>query len=56
MRRPRDDFQLLYMHDGVFKTIEEAVNLLDKGRGTNLSTLIKPLGLTAAGKTDLLAS
>ena len=46
-----------YMHDGVFKTLEEVVNFLDKGGGKNpnLSPLLKPLGLTPEEKTDLIA-
>jgi cytochrome c peroxidase len=45
-----------YMHDGAFKTLEEVVDFLDKGGGTNanLSPLIKPLGLSAEEKTDLI--
>jgi cytochrome c peroxidase len=46
-----------YMHDGAFKTLEEVVDFLDKGGGANpnLSTLIKPLGLTPEEKADLVA-
>lgn len=46
-----------YMHDGAFKTLEEVVDFLDKGGGSNpnLSPLIKPLGLTAEEKGDLVA-
>ncbi|MEW6246869.1 MAG: cytochrome c peroxidase [Nitrospirota bacterium] len=46
-----------YMHDGAFKTLEEVIDFLDKGGGPNpnLSPLIKPLGLTAEEKADLLA-
>lgn len=46
-----------YMHDGVFKTLEEVLDFLDKGGGPNpnLSPLIKPLGLTAEEKADLVA-
>ncbi len=45
-----------YMHDGAFKTLEEVVDFLDQGGGKNshLSPLIKPLGLTAEEKTDLI--
>ncbi|HJT19079.1 MAG TPA: cytochrome c peroxidase [Nitrospira sp.] len=45
-----------YMHDGVFKTLEEVVEFYDRGGGGNphLSPLIKPLGLTAEEKADLL--
>lgn len=46
-----------YMHDGVFKTLEEVVEFLDKGGGknSNLSALMKPLGLTKEEKADLIA-
>jgi cytochrome c peroxidase len=46
-----------YMHDGAFKTLEEVIDFLDKGGGPNpnLSPLIKPLGLTAEEKADLVA-
>lgn len=46
-----------YMHDGVFKTLEEVVDFLDQGGGPNshLSPLIKPLGLTKEEKADLIA-
>lgn len=46
-----------YMHDGVFKTLEEVVDFLDKGGGKNpnLSPLVKPLGLTQEEKADLIA-
>ncbi len=46
-----------YMHDGAFKTLEEVIDFLDKGGGPNpnLSPLVKPLGLTAEEKADLLA-
>jgi cytochrome c peroxidase len=46
-----------YMHDGVFKTLEEVVEFYDKG-GTanpNLDPRIKPLGLAPQEKTDLIA-
>ena len=45
-----------YMHDGAFKTLEEVVDFLDNGGGKNpnLSPLMKPLGLTAKEKTDLI--
>ncbi len=45
-----------YMHDGVFKTLEEVVDFFDAGGGSNpnLSPLMKPLGLTAEEKADLL--
>lgn len=38
-----------YMHDGVFKTLVEVVDFLDKGGNANphLSPLMKPLSLTA---------
>ena len=46
-----------YMHDGVFKTLEEVVDFLDQGGGKNshLSPLMKPLGLSAQEKTDVIA-
>lgn len=46
-----------YMHDGVFKTLEEVVEFMNNGGGANpnLSQLVKPLGLTAEEKTDLVA-
>lgn len=46
-----------YMHDGAFKTLEEVVDFLDQGGGKNpnLSPLMKPLGLKAQEKTDLIA-
>ena len=46
-----------YMHDGVFLSLEEVIEFLDKGGGVNpsLSPLVKPLGLTQEEKVDLLA-
>jgi cytochrome c peroxidase len=46
-----------YMHDGVFKTLEEVVDFKDAGGGPNpyLSPLLKPLSLTGDEKTDLIA-
>jgi cytochrome c peroxidase len=46
-----------YMHDGVFKTLEEVIDFLDQGGGPNphLSQLMKPLGLSTEEKTDLVA-
>ena len=45
-----------YMHDGAFKTLEEVVDFLDQGGGTNptLSPLMRPLGLTTEEKADLV--
>lgn len=45
-----------YMHDGVFKTLEEVIDFKDKGGIANpyLSPLMKPLGLTAEEKADLM--
>ncbi len=45
-----------YMHDGVFKTLEEVVEFYDKGGGPNpnLSLLMKPLHLTEREETDLV--
>jgi cytochrome c peroxidase len=47
-----------YMHDGVFKILEEVLDFFDKGGGSNpnLSPLMKPLGLTPEEKTDLITS
>jgi cytochrome c peroxidase len=46
-----------YMHDGVFKTLEEVIDFFDKGGGPNpnLAPQMKPLNLTAEEKADLLA-
>lgn len=46
-----------YMHDGVFKTLEEVLDFLDQGGGQNqnLSQMVKPLGLTQQEKADLIA-
>jgi cytochrome c peroxidase len=45
-----------YMHDGVFKTLEEVIDFFDTGGGSNanLSPLMKPLGLSPEEKTDLI--
>ena len=45
-----------YMHDGVFKTLEEVIDFFDAGGGANpnLSPLMKPLGLSGEEKADLL--
>jgi cytochrome c peroxidase len=45
-----------YMHDGVFKTLEEVVDFLDQGGGQNpnLSQMVKSLGLTQQEKADLV--
>jgi cytochrome c peroxidase len=46
-----------YMHDGSLKTLEEVVELYDKGGvpNKNLDEQIKPLHLTTAEKSDLVA-
>jgi cytochrome c peroxidase len=46
-----------YMHSGVFDTLAAVVDFYDAGGGEtpNKSPLIRPLGLTAAEKADLLA-
>lgn len=46
-----------YMHNGIFYTLDEVVDFYDKGGGTspNKSPLLKPLGLSAAEKKDLVA-
>ena len=45
-----------YMHDGVFKTLEEVIEFLDKGGGANphLSQLVRPLNLSAEEKRNLI--
>ena len=45
-----------YMHDGVFKSLEEVIDFFDAGGGNNpnLSPFMKPLGLSAEEKADLL--
>lgn len=46
-----------YMHDGAFQTLEEVIDFLNAGGGPNahLSPLMKPVGLSAEEKADLLA-
>lgn len=46
-----------YMHDGFFKTLDAVVDFLDQGGGpnTNLSPMLKSLGLTPQEKSDLIA-
>jgi cytochrome c peroxidase len=46
-----------YMHDGSVKTLEEVVELYDRGgiANKNLDPLMQPLGLTAQEKADLVA-
>ena len=46
-----------YMHDGRFKTLEEVIDFYDRGGIENpwLDEKIKPLGLIAQDKQDLLA-
>ena len=46
-----------YMHDGAFKTLEEVVAFLNSGGGptSNLSPLVKPLGLTGDEQSDVVA-
>ena len=45
-----------YMHDGVFKTLEDVIEFKDKGGQPNphLSPLMKPLGLAPGEKADLV--
>lgn len=45
-----------YMHDGVFKTLEEVIDFYDKGGGKNpqLDPFMMPLNLTAEEKKDLV--
>jgi cytochrome c peroxidase len=46
-----------YMHDGVFKTLEDVIEFKNKGGepNPNLSPLMKPLSLTPEEKADLSA-
>lgn len=46
-----------YMHDGSFSTLDEVINHYNSGGFVhqNKSSLIKPLGLTAQEKSDLVA-
>lgn len=46
-----------YMHNGVFKTLQEVVDFYDQGggKGSNKSSLIKPLNLAGQEKKDLIA-
>ncbi len=46
-----------YMHNGVFRTLEEVVAFYDHGGGDDptKSTLMRPLGLTEQEKRDLVA-
>ncbi len=46
-----------YMHDGVFKTLEDVIEFRNKGGepNPNLSPLMRPLSLTPEEKADLLA-
>ncbi len=46
-----------YMHDGAFKTLEEVVEFMDQGGGSNphLSSLMQPLHLMTEEKADLVA-
>ncbi len=46
-----------YMHDGVFKTLEEVIQFKNAGGGANpnLSPLMKPLNLTPEEQADLVA-
>ncbi len=45
-----------YMHNGVFKTLEEVVDFYNRGGGeaVNKTPLLKPLGLTDAEKKNLM--
>jgi cytochrome c peroxidase len=45
-----------YMHNGIFKTLEEVIEFYDKGgiKNPNLDMQMKPLGLTAQEKFHLL--
>jgi cytochrome c peroxidase len=46
-----------YMHNGIFYTLDEVIDFYDKGGGEGAakSALIKPLGLSAEEKKDLVA-
>lgn len=46
-----------YMHNGVFKTLDEVVEFYNKGggEGPNKTPILKPLGLTEQEKKDLIA-
>lgn len=46
-----------YMHNGVLATLMDVVNFYDQGGGKDdpLATVLKPLGLAAAEKADLVA-
>ena len=47
-----------YLHNGSMATLEEVIELYDRGgaaKRPSLSSEIKPLGLTAAEKKDLVA-
>jgi cytochrome c peroxidase len=46
-----------YMHNGIYKTLEEVVDHYDRGGDVkdNLSDKMKPLGLTSQEKKDLVA-
>jgi len=46
-----------YMHNGVFDTLEKVVDFYNDGGGAsrNKTPLLKPLGLSASEKTDLVA-
>jgi cytochrome c peroxidase len=50
-------FTAPYMHNGVFATLAQVVDFYDRGggSGTNKTPLLKPLGLTAGEKQDLIA-
>jgi cytochrome c peroxidase len=45
------------MHNGVFDSLREVVEFLDRGGGddANKDRLLRPLGLTAEEKDDLVA-
>ena len=46
-----------YMHDGSVATLEEVIDLYDRGgiERPSRSVLIRPLGLTDGERTDLIA-
>ncbi len=50
-------FTAPYMHNGMLKTLDEVIDFYDRGGGTdaNKDPRIKPLGLSRAERTDLVA-
>ena len=44
-----------YMHDGVFRTLDETIDFFDRGGGPGKTALLSPLGLTPEEKEALKA-